>query len=56
MRRLSVHWDFIYYMLGRLGFCEKRISWIKSCLEYASMFVLVNGSPTKEFIPKKGLR
>jgi len=25
----SVRWDFIYYMLGRLGFCEKWISWIK---------------------------
>ena len=22
----SVRWDFIYYMLGKLGFCEKWIS------------------------------
>ena len=51
-----VRWDFIYYMLGRLDFCKKWISWIKACLELASMSVLVNGSPTKEFIPKKGLR
>jgi len=52
----SLRWDFIYYMLGRLGFSEKWISWIKACLESASMSILVNGSPTKEFIPKKGLR
>jgi len=29
----SMGWDFIYYMLGRLGFCEKWITWIKVCLE-----------------------
>ena len=51
-----VRWNFIYYMLGRLGFCEKWISWIKTCLESASMSVLVNGSPIKEFIQKKGMR
>jgi len=28
----------------------------KGCLESASVFVLVNGSPTREFFPKKGLR
>jgi len=43
-------------MLGILGFYEKWISWIKACLESISVSVLVNGNPTKEFIPKKGLR
>ena len=52
----SVRWDFIYYMLDRLGFCEKWISYIKACLESTLMSVLVNGSPTKEFILIKGLR
>ena len=51
----SVSWDFIYYMLRRLGFCELWIRWIKGCLESTTVFVLVNGSPTKEFLPKKGL-
>ena len=41
---------------GRLGFCDKWISWIKACLESSFVSVLVNGSPTKEFIPHKGLR
>ncbi|XP_068472217.1 secreted RxLR effector protein 78-like [Phaseolus vulgaris] len=52
----SVRCEFIYYMLGRLGFCEQWIVWIKSCLESASVSVLVSGSPTKEFVPQKGLR
>ena len=52
----SVSWEFIYYMLGRLGFCDKWIDWIKNCLESSSISVLVNGSPTTEFKPLKGLR
>jgi len=49
-------WEFIYYMLERLGFYGKWILWIKGSLEPASVSVLVNGSPTKEFFPKRGLR
>ena len=52
----SVSWEFIFYMPGRLGFYEKWVRWIKSCLESSSVSVLVNGSPTKEFYPKRGLR
>jgi len=52
----SIHWDFLYYMLDRLRFCEKWISWIISCLESTTMSVLVNESSTKEFSPNKGLR
>jgi len=52
----SVSWEFLFYMLGRLGFCGKWIRWIKSCLESSSVSVLVNGSPTSEFCPKRGLR
>jgi len=52
----SVNWDFLYYMLRRLGFSDRWIQWIKGCLESASVFVLVNGSPTREFFPRKGLR
>jgi len=52
----SVRWEFIYYMLGRLGFYGKWIEWVKNCLKSSSIYVMVNGSPTTEFIPMKGLR
>jgi len=52
----SVRCEFIYYMLEKVGFYGKWICWIKGCLEFAFVFVLVNGSPAKEFFPKKGLR
>jgi len=51
----SVSWEFLFYMLGRLGFCEKWIRWIKSCLESSLVSMLVNGSPTSEFCPKRDL-
>jgi len=29
----SVSWEFLLYMMSRLGFCEKWIQWIRACLE-----------------------
>ena len=52
----SMRWSFLYDMLQRLGFHSLWIKWIKGCVESVSVSVLVNGSPTKEFFPKRGLR
>ena len=52
----SVSWQFLLYMLKRMGFHERWIRWIRGCLTSASMSVLVNGSPTAEFKPQRGLR
>ncbi|XP_068474709.1 secreted RxLR effector protein 78-like [Phaseolus vulgaris] len=52
----SVRWDFLYDMLQRMGFHNRWILWIRGCMESASVSVLVNGSPTEEFIPSRGLR
>lgn len=35
----SVRWEFIYYMLERVGFCGKWIKWIKGCLESATVSI-----------------
>jgi len=51
----SVSWDFMYYMMCRLGFCNKWIDWIRACMESSTIFVLVNGSPTWEIRPTRGL-
>jgi len=52
----SVEWDFLEYMMGRLCFNYMWIYWIKMYLSSATVSVLINGSPTKEFKPRRGLR
>ena len=52
----SVSWSFLFYMLGRTGFSPHWVKWIEGCVKSASISVLVNGSPTSEFLPQKGLR
>ena len=52
----SVSWEYLIYMMRRLGFGSKWIQWILGCLKSASISVLVNGSPSTEFLPQKGLR
>ncbi|XP_071714568.1 uncharacterized protein [Rutidosis leptorrhynchoides] len=38
-----------------MGFGNRWISWIASCLESAPVSILVNGSPTEEFMLRRGL-
>jgi len=52
----SVRWEFLYDMLHRMGFHCRWIKWIRGCLQSATVSVLVNGSPTEEFKPSRGLR
>jgi len=52
----SVRWEFLYDMLYKLGFHSKWVMWMRGCLESATVLVLVNGSPTEEFKPTRGLR
>jgi len=49
----SVSWAFLYDMLHRMGFHSKCISWIRGCMESATVSILVNGSPTEEFKPSR---
>jgi len=39
-----------------MGFHNRWIAWIRGCLEFTTISVLVNGSPTSEFKPARGLR
>lgn len=52
----SVNWNFLKYMLNRMGFCSIWIGWIMECVCSKSISVLVNSSPTKEFVAGKGLK
>lgn len=52
----SISWYFLDLMLCKMGFGSLWRYWIRACVTIASLSVLVNGSPTKEFRMKRGLR
>ncbi|GKC41704.1 putative RNA-directed DNA polymerase, eukaryota, reverse transcriptase zinc-binding domain protein [Tanacetum coccineum] len=52
----SVNWTFLQNIMRQMGFGTKWRSWIHSFLSSASISVLVNGSPFKEFKVERGLR
>ncbi|GKV49628.1 hypothetical protein SLEP1_g56369 [Rubroshorea leprosula] len=51
-----VDWAYLDWMFCKMGFGMKWRGWIRECLSTARISVLVNGSPTKEFVMGKGLR
>ncbi|GKV29684.1 hypothetical protein SLEP1_g38589 [Rubroshorea leprosula] len=52
----KVSWDFIDYMMMRMGFCATWREWIQECLNSSSVSILINGSPTNQFPVNKGIR
>ncbi|XP_021751015.1 uncharacterized protein LOC110716678 [Chenopodium quinoa] len=48
--------DFLMMILKKMGLPEAWIGWIYECISTVSYSVLVNGEPSKFFIPKVGLR
>ncbi|GKV33856.1 hypothetical protein SLEP1_g42305 [Rubroshorea leprosula] len=52
----KVCWEFVDYMLMRMGFNITWRKWIQECLRSSMVSVLVNGSPTKQFTVSKDLR
>lgn len=52
----SVNWGYLFSMMANLGFGERWLGWMRTCVTTARISILVNGSPTEEFSPQKGLR
>ncbi|GJV65517.1 RNA-directed DNA polymerase, eukaryota, reverse transcriptase zinc-binding domain protein [Tanacetum coccineum] len=51
-----VNWDILLDVMTQMNFGSKWCQWIRSCLSSASVSVLINGSPSKEFKMERGLR
>ena len=52
----SISWEFLYQVLGRMGFGSRWLTWIKWCISTASFSILINGSPACFFPSSRGLR
>lgn len=52
----TIYWSFLFYMMERLGFNSTWLRWTKACICSSSLSVLVNGSPTQDFLVSRGLR
>lgn len=52
----SVSWNFLDYMMLRMGFVLKWRNWMKKCYGTATYSVLINRSPVRYFDSLRGLR
>ena len=51
-----VNWEFLLYVMKRMGFREKWIGWIRHCISSTSFTGLINGSPIEFLLTSRGLR
>jgi len=51
-----VNWNFLMYVLKRMRFGKRWISWIRYCISSTSFAILVNGLPTDFFLASRRLR
>lgn len=52
----SINWQFVDIILGHMNFSERWRMWIRGVLSSSRASVLINGSPSKEFQYKRGVR
>nr|XP_017256449.1 PREDICTED: uncharacterized protein LOC108226007 [Daucus carota subsp. sativus] len=52
----SINWGFLFEVMELMQFDSKWIHWIRKLFDSSRVSILVNGSPTDEFHPTRGLR
>lgn len=51
-----VEWHFLQAIMGRLGFSDRWINLVLTCISSVSYSFLINGIPTGYLHPSRGLR
>ena len=51
-----VNWDCLCFLMDRMGFGSKWISWMQACISTVRISIIVNGSPIGFFYSSRGLR
>lgn len=52
----SIDWSRLYQIIECINLEDKWLRWIRQIFETMRMSILINGSPTDEFLPKRGVR
>lgn len=52
----GVQWDYLEQVMRYMSFGEKWINLINTCISTAKLSMLINGSPSKEFLMGRGIR
>jgi hypothetical protein len=51
-----ISWNFLRKMLEAFSFAEEWVRWILGLVSTTFFSILINGSPSKNFNPSRGLR
>ncbi|GAU15609.1 hypothetical protein TSUD_108680 [Trifolium subterraneum] len=51
-----VEWDFLEATLSSMGFPRPLVQTIMKCVKTVKFAILINGQPSQEFLPQRGLR
>ncbi|XP_058784773.1 uncharacterized protein LOC131659623 [Vicia villosa] len=51
-----IEWPFVVGVLSSMGFPASMVNLIQRCISIVSYKVLVNGQPSRSFVPERGLR
>lgn len=52
----KVEWSFLEQVIERMGFDKRWVHLVMGCVSTVSHSVIINGNPSIDFCPKRGLR